>query len=151
MSKEYSLRKIGNLIKSREVKATHDMIVYLFQLWLEKHGVSLKDMKILEEYMGLAPDIIVFANTSSNILSVWEIIEPDPNWNIDVKTIRTRLESMLIRPYIYVYKPKIVVLTNGTRFIIYDSKGNVIEDIADLSLIDNEKEKKIEQLLLGEK
>jgi len=148
MSEDYSLKKIGDLIKSKKVKATHDMIVYLFQLWLEKHGISLKDMKILEEYMGLAPDILVFNN--NGISTVWEIIEPDPDWDINVETIRTKLERMLVRPYLYVYKPRIVVLTNGTRFIIYDSKGNVIEDIADLSLIDSEKEKEIEHVLLSQ-
>ncbi len=147
MSEEYSLKRIGELIKSKKVRATHDMIVYLFQLWLEKHGVPLKKMKILEEYMGLAPDILVFNN--NNIFTVWEIIEPDPEWDINVEAIRTKLERMLVRPYIYVYKPRFVVLTNGTRFIIYDSNGNVVSDIADLSSIDNEKEKEIEEILLS--
>lgn len=147
MSEQYSLRKIGELIKTRRIKATHDMIVYLFQLWLEKHGIPLSKMKILEEFKGLAPDIIVFRD-DSKISAVWEIIEPDPDWNIEVESIKTKLERMLVRPYIYVYKPKIVVLTNGTRLIIYDSKGNIIDDINDLSIINAEKEEEIERMLL---
>ncbi len=147
MSNEYSLKKIGELVKYKKIKASHDMIVYLFQLWLERHGVSIKKMKILEEFKGLAPDIIVFKD-NSNISVIWEIIEPDPEWDISIESIKTKLERMLIRPYIHVYKPKIVVLTNGTRMIIYDSKGNQIKEVTDLSLIDSEKEKEIEEILL---
>lgn len=146
MPENYNLAKIGNLVKN-EKKQSHDMIVYLFQLWLEKKGINSSNLIILEEYKGLTPDIIVHNNEEVQI--VFEIIEPDPSWDIDQKEVRQKLERMLIRAYSYVYKPKIIVLSNGIKMLIYDQNCNIIEKIDDLSQITNEKEKYIEKLLLA--
>ncbi|MCD6491274.1 MAG: hypothetical protein J7K59_03155, partial [Candidatus Korarchaeota archaeon] len=104
LTEEYTLSRIGSLLKEGKVKKRHDMIVYLFQVWLEKHGLKKEKMKILEEYKGIRPDIIVFKEDNS--LIVWEIIEPgDPNYDILNPEIRKKLENLLIRIYRHILKP----------------------------------------------
>jgi len=147
MENEYNLSRIGKLLRENKVRKTHDMIVYLFQLWLEKKGVPLKNMIILDEYKGLSPDIIVF-NNNKVVSSVWEIIEPDPQWDINNETVREKLEKMLIRAYARVYSPRVIVLSDGMSMFIYDSSGKLLYRISDLSKIDRKKEKQIEEIIL---
>ncbi|MHA1664659.1 MAG: hypothetical protein ACTSVW_02365 [Candidatus Njordarchaeales archaeon] len=132
LTEEYTLSRIGSLLREGKVKKRHDMIVYLFQVWLEKHGVKKEKMKILEEYKGIRPDIIVFKEDNS--LIVWEIIEPgDPNYDILNPEIRKKLENLLIRIYRHILKPKFIILTDGLSMIIYNSDGQIIKILDDLS------------------
>jgi len=147
MESNYTLAKIGLLIKEGKIRKTHDMIVYLFQLWLERKGISKENLIVLEEYKGLTPDIIVHIN--NNVLSVWEIIEPDPTWSLSDQTVRKKVETMLIKAYAFVYHPKAIILSDGMRMYIYDGNGKLISEINDISEINVKKEKEIEQIVKG--
>lgn len=143
---EFSLARIGLLVKEGDVKKTHNMIVYLFQLWLEREGVGRENMKIMEEYRGLSPDIIVYSE--SDIISVWEIIEPDQEWDLLAQEVRRKLENIVLRAYAYVYKPRAIVLTNGIQFYIYDKMLNPIREILDLSKINKNDEEELKHYLI---
>jgi len=151
-SEEYSLRKIASLLESGKYKKTHDMIVYLFQVWLEKMGIPKEKMIIRDsvsvKFKGknetLEVDLAIRKNNELPIL--FEIVEPDPNWSLDDPNTLRKIELMLIRIFAYLLKPKRIFLTDGKILLIYDEKGSLIDRI-NLMTIDGKKEEELRSLI----
>ncbi|MHA1616038.1 MAG: hypothetical protein ACTSX9_01870 [Candidatus Njordarchaeales archaeon] len=141
-----SLKKIGELV-SREGKKSHDMIVVMFKMWLVSKGVLEEKIKVQEEILEVLPDIVVLCN-DKKIESVWEIIEPEEEWNLRKEEVKKKLERLVVRTYLYLLKPSHVILTDGRSFIVYDSNSSIVMEINDLCSVNDSIEKKIEELLI---
>ncbi len=151
-NEEYTLKRIAELLESGKYKKTHDMIVYLFQIWLEKMGIPREKMiirdniniKFRDEEETLEVDLAIKKNNELPIL--FEIIEPDPNWSLENPDILKRVELMLIKVFAYLLKPKRIFLTDGKLFLVYDEKGSLIERL-NLMTIDSKKEEELRNLI----
>jgi len=140
-----SLKKIGYLVN--EGRKSHDFIVVMFKMWLTNNGVSEEKIMIQREMRGIQPDIVVLGE-EGRIKSVWEIIEPDQNWNLRNKDVRKKLEVLIVKAYNHILAPEVSVLTDGISMLIYDQRGAVLTEINDLSKVEDDLEEKIKEIVL---
>ena len=147
-----TIRDIGRTLRERsDLKASHGVIIYLIEKYLESLGlVKDKDFRVEENINDLELDIITI-DGQGRISTVWEVIEPDPIYNIDNNEFLTKIEKLLIRTYSIILKPKYIILTDGKVFYIYDKKGNRLQSLSldDLTAADDEFEEKIRKIILG--
>ncbi|MGQ4891108.1 MAG: hypothetical protein ACP6IP_01330 [Candidatus Njordarchaeia archaeon] len=147
-----TIRDIGRTLRDRrDLKASHGIIIYLIEKYLESLGlIKDKDFRVEENINDLELDIITI-DGRGRINTVWEVIEPDPVYNINNDEFLTKIERLLIRTYSIILKPKYIILTDGKVLYVYDNKGIRLQALSleDLADADDEFEEKIRKIILG--
>lgn len=145
-----SIRDIGLTLKNRrDLKATHGIIIYLIEKYLESNGLSKgKDFRVEEYINDLELDIVTIDGTGK-ISTVWEVLEPDPVYNVENQEFLNKIENLLIRTYSIILKPRYIILTDGKTLFVYDSSGKRVTELStyDISEVDDEFEKKFREII----